>query len=249
MKISQIFRLSILFFISLFCACSESDIPTKEPEEPCKVYKPLNKLYYGSYGIDISEYQGDIDFDIVEQLCHFCIMRASAGTKMLVDNLLETNYAKAEYSSLRLGYYHYFNYKNDPEMQADLFLSAVKGKRNNFPLVIDIEHSDGIDGQNLRTNNYYSILFNLNMFIEKLEDAGEEYIFYTNKRTLRELNLAYNFYEVPIWIADYSDDIHCDIPNICIRQFCCDGKVQGIEGDVDLNIIIDPNISNDFLIQ
>lgn len=238
------FRNFLIMTLILFSACSRTKPVVVEPE-PVREPKPLSNLYHGSYGIDISEFQGEIDFDTVEQLCDFCFMRASAGTRMLVDNLLEYNYSKAEYSSLRLGYYHYFNYVNDPEAQADLFLSAVKGKRNNFPLVIDIEHSENIFGQSMRSNTQFQVLNNLYFFVEKLKAANQNFIIYTNKRTYRDLDLENNYPDIPIWIADYACDVSNEMPNLCIRQFCCDGIVEGIDADVDLNVMLDPSISND----
>lgn len=99
-----------------------------------------------SYGIDVSHWQGTIDFKKVSKVCDFVIIKAGGSDAgFYKDKKFETNYKKAKEAGLFVGAY-YFVGKNctsyaDGVADAKRFLELLKGKTFEYPLFIDIEQT------------------------------------------------------------------------------------------------------------
>ena len=97
-------------------------------------------------GIDVSHWQGTVDFKKVKKLCDFVIIKAGGSDAgFYTDKKFERNYEKAKEAGLFVGAY-YFVGKDcvsyaDGVADAKRFLEIVKGKSFEFPLVIDIEQT------------------------------------------------------------------------------------------------------------
>jgi lysozyme len=190
------------------------------------------------WGVDVSHYQGKIDFDDLEEGAHFVILRASIGPNGKCDQLFYGNYAKAAKSKLLLGFYHFFYFDRDGELQAKIFLDATNGKRNNFPLIIDFEESKVVN--NPKEMNVDTSVYNLRKMVDYLQSQGKDVMIYSNRHCYAKYKIASNFPGVKLWVADYNAMfVTEDFPDCYIQQYACDGKVYGIHADVDLNVIVD----------
>lgn len=230
---NRFFLYLILFF---FASCHEEKATLDETVDfsAWNLSAPPDTLW----GVDVSHYQGKIDFDELEEGAHFVILRASIGSNGKCDQRFYGNYARAAKSHLLLGFYHFFYFDRDGDLQAKIFLDATNGKRNNFPLIIDFEESKVVN--NPKEMNIDSSVYNLRNMVDYLQSQGKDVMIYSNRHCYAKYKIASNFPGVKLWVADYNAMfVTEDFPDCYIQQYACDGSVYGISADVDLNVIVD----------
>ncbi|MCL1124971.1 GH25 family lysozyme [Shewanella surugensis] len=201
--------------------------------------KPLLSDNYSIQGIDVSHYQGRIDWPQVNrQLFPFAIAKATGG-ETYVDPEFHINWHGMRENGLIRGAYHFFYAADDPQKQALKYLSVV-GEWNpaDLPPILDIEITDNMNGVAIRERS----LVWLNI-VEK--ETQRRPIIYTNsffsKTYLNDPRLA----RFPLWIAQYSAELSV-LPEPwkdkgtcrntwCLWQHSQNGKVTGVNAPVDLN--------------
>lgn len=207
------------------------------------------KYYYengelASYaGIDVSAYNGDIDFKAVKEFgIDFVIVRlggrgyGSEGV-LFEDEYAITNLREAKAAGLMVGAY-FFSQAITPEEaveEANLCLNMLDGFYLDYPLVFDWEQIDS--AENPRTENISpEVLTNCaKAFCDTVNEAGYIPCLYTDsKKAYMKFDLS-ALSNVDIWYAFYNDEPNMYY-NYMIWQYSCTGQVSGIEGYVDLNI-------------
>jgi lysozyme len=94
---------------------------------------------YPVRGVDVSSYQGDIDWDTLSrQNIRFVFIKATEGSTHTDPNF-SRNFKAALGTSLRVGAYHFFSYDSSGSTQADNFIAAVPKTENMLPPVVDVE--------------------------------------------------------------------------------------------------------------
>ena len=188
----------------------------------------VDRSKYPILGIDISSHNGDIDFYMVKNNDYsFVIIKASEGEDVL-DSLFTTNYNRARANDLKVGAYHYFRKNTDGINQAKNFVEAVGWRKLDLPLIIDVEDeiNDNVSDE--------ITLKNLNAMIDNLQSRGYKVMIYTNgngyKKYVKDRQL------INLWLCSFKnpDDIK-HIPHQ-IQQYSHHGRVEGINGDVDLDV-------------
>jgi len=182
-------------------------------------------------GIDVSSYQGTIDWSKVSKAgIQFAMVRASEG-QTTRDGMFASNVAGARKNGLAVGAYHYSYAENVAQAQAEAknFLAAVKGQQLTYPLVYDLE-------PNTNTNKSISIWSDLAVtFLRTLENAGYFAMLYSNKYSLETIYDAAKIAPFAVWVADWAPK--CTYQgNYGIWQTTDTGKVAGITGAVDADI-------------
>ena len=192
-------------------------------------------------GIDISKWQGNIDWAAVKaDGVEFAIIRMGYGDKEdYKDPYFEQNYASAKAVSIPLGAYIY-SYATNPQealLEATQALKWLKDKQFEYPIYFDIEEQDVA---NTGKANCTEIV---KAFCSELEKNGYFVGVYANTNWFEnyldyaELSKLYT-----IWKADYREnfdtELACDI-----HQYTSTGKVNGINGNVDLD-----NCTRDFAV-
>lgn len=207
-----------------------------------------NGMSYGgedySYrlGIDVSHYQGDIDWEKVKASgIEFVFVRlgfrgyGEDGTLKL-DTNFEKNIQGARAAGLDVGVYFFAQAVNEREAveEAEFVLENLIEYDLQMPVVYDPE---SILHEDARTDNVTGEQFtkNAKAFCETIEDSGYDAMIYCNmlwqafKLDLEELE------EYPIWYADYEE--YPQTPyHFEVWQYSSEGTVDGIQGNVDLNI-------------
>ena len=94
------------------------------------------------HGIDVSEWQGDINWNKVDT--DFCIIRAGYGKSVSQkDKKFEVNYSGCKANSIPCGVYWY-SYAVTPEeavSEANACLEIIKGKQFEYPIYFDVEQN------------------------------------------------------------------------------------------------------------
>lgn len=192
-------------------------------------YKPVVDVSsYEVRGIDISSHNGEIDFGKVKAAgIDFVFIKASEGTDFL-DRRFQANYDSVTAHGIPIGVYHFFRYEKDGVKQAVNLCTALGGRVPQLGVVIDVE-----DAGNPHEGDEQIIVANLGEMIDYLNLRGLTVMLYTNKDGYNQfLRRAYTGY--PLWICSFNDNpIDAEWR---FWQYSHNGRVDGIEGDVDLNV-------------
>lgn len=197
---------------------------------------------YGSenleLGIDVSEWQGDVDYEAVKEAgATFVMMRIGvkldSGEEPALDGQFLDNIKSAKEAGLKVGVYLYSKALSSEEAieEARWVLEQLDGESLDLPIVFDWE----IWGN---WNSYHMSFHDLNemahLFIETVEDEGYEGMLYGSKFYLE------NFWEDEefenIWLAHYASNTSYE--GYMMWQFSNVGRINGIYGDVDLNVMV-----------
>lgn len=188
---------------------------------------------YQVHGIDVSHYQGDINWKMLEQTrqgqfpIRFIFMKATEGGDY-PDDRFTANFDSARAHGFIRGAYHFYNPKTDANKQADFFIQSVKLEPGDLPPVLDIEKK-GKDMKKLQSD--------LKLWLRKVENHyGVKPIIYASyKFKTRYLNdSVFNTY--PYWIAHYYVDSVRYEGDWKFWQHTDVGTLPGIEEKVDLNV-------------
>lgn len=190
-----------------------------------------------THGIDVSAWQGKIDFNKVKKSGHeFVIIKAGGNDDgFYTDSRFETNYTGAKKAGLKVGAYYFvnrdFSAKNAQKV-ADVFYNIVKNKTFDLPLFIDVETTP--------TSNKASVTKGINIFCNYLHKKGYMSGVYASAISgfVDRINineLSKNIYK---WVASYSykPSNVGENATYCIWQITSKGKVAGISGNVDINV-------------
>lgn len=189
---------------------------------------------FSIHGVDISHYQGNIDWEKLVQNkhvdfpLHFIFLKATEGGDHGDDTFAE-NFSKAREHGFVRGAYHFFIPQTDPIKQADFFIRTVKLQEGDLPPVLDVEMRGKKSPEELQAA--------VKVWLRRIESHyGVKPILYTSyKFKKRYLNdSAFNTY--PYWIAHYYvDSVRYQGP-WHFWQHTDVGTVPGIEKGVDLNV-------------
>jgi lysozyme len=155
-----------------------------------------DKKKYPVRGVDVSSYQGDIDWQILSQGIDFAFIKATEGSKYCDENFAY-NYSEAQKTQLRVGAYHFFSFDSDGDTQAANFIANVEPYEKMLPPVVDVEFYG-----DYRTNakSADDVVPQLKRLLEDLEDYyGLKPIIYATGSAYT-LYVEENFSDYDIWL-------------------------------------------------
>ncbi len=185
-------------------------------------------------GIDVSKWQGEIDFDAVKNAgCDFVILRAMVyhEGELIEDSYFKTNLAAAKAAGLKVGVYIY-TFGNTEEIirsHAQMLAELLDGEELDFPIGYDWEAFK-------RFQQYHLSIMDLNnlfyAFADEMTKYGYDTMLYSSKYYLETLWYPL---EYDVWLAHYTDETSYE-GDYLLWQVNCIGRIDGIEGDVDINV-------------
>ena len=192
---------------------------------------------YPVRGIDVSTYQGEIDWTILSaQGISFAFIKATEGSS-LVDPHFFFNFEAARKCDIAVGAYHFFSYDSPAETQADNFINAVVPFDGMLPPVIDLEFYGKYESSP-PSRDYVNE--QLNIMLSRLEEyySLKPIIYATEKSYDLYLSEAYEEYD--IWIRDvYSSPKLSDGRKWIFWQFTNRARLDGYSGRekyIDMNV-------------
>lgn len=184
-------------------------------------------------GIDVSVHNGNIDWGKVKaDGIDFAILRAGYGRlASQKDEKFEQNYAGAKAAGISIGayWYSYAMTSEEAELEADVFLSVIKGKQFEMPVYFDLEEKKQFD---LGKEQVSAIM---RAFLKKVENAGYFVGLYGSASSLTTHTADDIKSWYTIWLAHWVDQTNYS-GAYGIWQHSEKGKVAGINGNVDLDI-------------
>lgn len=196
-------------------------------------YHVLEKHKGKAVGIDLSEYQGAIDWDLVENIENefpiaFVFIRATAGNDR-EDLRFEENWLGAKKRKMIRGAYHYYRPNENSLEQAKLFIKTVRLHKGDLPPVLDIEKLP--NGQSLD-----SLKIGLKRWLVAIEAHYKvKPIIYTSEKYYDDF-LKKDFSGYLFWIANYNFYREKIGNEWLFWQFAEKATISGIKGNVDVNI-------------
>lgn len=187
-----------------------------------------------THGIDVSAWQGKIDFNKVKKSGYeFVILKAGGNDDgCYIDGRFETNYFAAKKSGLKIGAYYFvnrdFSVKNAQKL-AEVFYNIVKNKTFDLPLFIDVETTP--------TSERTTVTIGINIFCSYLRKKGYKSGVYASAVSGFVDRIDTGFLNPCIykWVASYSYKPTSVSSEFCIWQKSSTGRVNGINGNVDIN--------------
>ena len=194
-------------------------------------------------GIDVSRFQGEIDWEKVAKAgIEFAMVRAGfRGTtegKLLQDDYFVDNVEGATENGIDVGVYFYSQAVNEEEAQEEvqMMLDLIEPYNIKYPVVIDVEYAESEKARtaNLTSDEYEAVV---KVFCEAVSKAGYKPMIYGNVTSFTLLMDAVDVDDYDIWVAYYGVPLYYPY-HVDIWQYSKSGRVDGIDGDVDLNICI-----------
>jgi len=195
-------------------------------------------------GVDVSEFQGEIDWTQVKQAgIDFAFIRIGYRTYgdgiITYDSAFQQNIEGAQAAGIKVGAYFYSQATNADEAveEADAVIDALAPYDITYPVVYDWE----IVHDAARTDevSVEALADCCVAFCERVKDSGYTPMIYQNKATsMHKLDLP-RVKDYDFWLAEY-DEKPSYYYDFKIWQYSSTGRIPGIEGDVDLNICFRP---------
>lgn len=186
-------------------------------------------------GIDISHYQGTIDWEALRNAMiqkapvRFVIIKATEGSSMIDENFADNFYQAREYGFIR-GAYHFYSTKSPARQQAYHFLEKVKLEEGDLPPVLDVEHKKPEQS----TEEFQQDVL---LWLHIVEDRYHvKPIIYTYYKFKEKYLSDKRFDAYPYWIAHYYVEKMEYKGEWKFWQHTDAGRLPGIKGYVDFNI-------------
>ncbi len=198
-----------------------------------------------SYGVDVSAYQGDINWsEVRNDGISFTMIRVLSGKMgaLDVDPYFDKNIAGATQNGIAAGVYRY-GYAMTPaqaQREAKMAIDAIKNSGYNitYPIAYDVE-----DWDTQGTLSKDELTQIIKAFRGVVENNGYKFMIYSGKSWLETKIDMNEFADVDIWLARWFND---KTPNhdhgyggpgtVTLWQYSNEGRVSGIDGYVDMNI-------------
>ena len=188
-------------------------------------------------GIDVSGWQGEIDFEKIKNAGVEFIMIRVGGTRgtngeYFVDKYFKRNIEEANKYGIKAGiyFYSYANSKESAMKDAKWVIKQIKDYDIDLPIAFDWEEWAYFNDYNL---SFFGLTSMAESFLETIEDAGYEGMLYSSKSYLENIWLPTKY---DIWLAHYTTQTNYQ-GKYKLWQLCENGKIDGIDGAVDINVM------------
>lgn len=194
-----------------------------------------------SHGIDVSSLNGEIDWEkVAEDRFAFAMIRAvfrDAEGNLIQDERFQENLSGAKSAGLRTGCY--VDLDADSEEMAEEIAQtlldhlSLSQSEMGAPIAVRVQIPDHSSSLSSQTREEWTQ--SVKAFCVKIRKAGYEPVIYANTAAFNMLLVMDELEDFDKWIADYGDYLYFPYKFNC-WQYSLKGTVEGIEGDVSLNL-------------
>ncbi|TMP26443.1 hypothetical protein CWB99_19260 [Pseudoalteromonas rubra] len=213
--------------------------PEPQADKPTSALFPKSLQHYLSnpsakavLGIDVSHYQGVVDWQQVAQTgVQFVYIKATDGITYR-DPEFYSHLKGAQAAGLQTGAYHFFEPDDDPIKQADNFMTTVQGLELTLMPMLDVEITSNRSSQQISSG--------VAKFIAAVEQrTGCQTILYSYGDYWQQ-NLSAQFAGQPFWLADYaaSPSVPEQAQAWWLWQYSDSARVPGVKTQVDMDVVI-----------
>lgn len=224
---------------------------TTLPPPTENVFTPMDFGYEGDYltcltdeswlGIDVSRYQGDVDWEQVKEAgVEFAMIRVGfrgygESGKLVEDVKAKQNYENATKAGIKVGVYFFAQAISVEEAreEAEYVLELIDGWQLQMPVAYDWECL-AADYRTVDTDPQ-TVTDCAREFCRVIAQAGYDTMIYFNPSQSRDMMYLEELVDYGFWLAMYSDQMTYEY-KVDMWQYSKEGKVPGIEGNVDINL-------------
>ena len=188
-------------------------------------------------GLDISKWQGDVDYKTLKQKgVEFVMLKIGGQTKIdgefNIDPKFYDNIKGAIDNDIKVGVYFYSYAKSEKEAikQANWIVSKLGDNNLDLPIVFDWENFSSYTKFHISFHTLNKIA---KAFIDRVEELGYDGVLYSSKYYLENIWYKEDYTN---WLAYYNSDFN-EYKDYYMWQLCNDGKIDGIDGYVDIDIM------------
>ena len=191
-------------------------------------------LLTSGFGIDVSKWQGNIDWAQASSAVSFAIIRCGfrgSSGNIAVDPKFAQNIQGAKANGVRVGVYFYSIAMNEAQAVEEASLAVQQVSQYggvSLPIYIDMEDSRQLS---LSQAERDAIVM---AFCRTVQNSGYSAGVYANKNWLTKYLTPSSYGGISIWVAQYNTQ--CTYKGrYDIWQYSSKGSIPGISGNVDLN--------------
>jgi GH25 family lysozyme M1 (1,4-beta-N-acetylmuramidase) len=220
-------------------------ISTTTPSNTKTNYKDVydaNKNEYTKIGLDISKWQGNVDFNkLLENNVEFVMLRVGYqkgydGTYE-IDPYFYNNIEELNKLNIPVGvyFYTYATSTKEAHEQALWVIDKIKDYKISLPVVFDFESWSDFSTLNLSLHDINEIS---ESFLSTIKVNGYDAMNYSSKYYLENI---WDIDEYPVWLAHYITKTNYSGKYV-MWQLCNNGRIDGINGNVDIDILYDSDL-------
>ena len=190
-------------------------------------------------GIDVSHYQGEIDWEKVKPQIDFAILRIGLGDDIPSqdDKQFERNYSECVRLGIPFAVYFFSYAVNKAKVAKEIahIKRLLNDKKINAPVYIDIENTNGL---NWRTISNADMLGIMQEFNKQLNALGYKMGIYSSRSAFWNEKMTDKWYDsISKWVAEYGAKVNNFDRTYDIWQRTSKGRIDGISGNVDINVM------------
>ena len=216
---------------------SDSGSPTPPTYQNFSDIVKKHKTENTKIGLDVSKWQGDINFEQVKNAgVEFVFIRVGTqkgiGGEYVLDPKFEQNIKGFQKVGIPIGVYFYTYADSNKSAKADAkwVVEQIKPYKIQLPVVFDWENWSFYQEFN---KSFYNLTEMANSYFKVIEKAGYKPMLYSSKNYLENIWFKTKY---PVWLAHYTDKTTYE-GDYYIWQLCSNGRIPGINGNVDINIM------------
>ena len=187
-------------------------------------------------GIDVSKWQRDIDFSKLKSAgVEFVIIRIGSSTGINGENFIDSkfiqNIKNANSVGIPVGVYFY-SYANSVDRaisDAKWIIENIKDYKVELPIAFDWENWGSFNTYEL---SFFGLTNMAKRFMDTVKASGYDAMLYSSKTYLENIWMSVDY---PVWLAHYTKNTNY-AGDYSYWQICSNGMVDGINGDVDIDI-------------
>lgn len=189
------------------------------------------------HGIDVSEFQGNIDWSLVKaEGIQFAMLRAGYGSGT-IDLQFRKNAEGCNRVGIPCGVY-WFSYAYTPEMarqEAEHCIETIEEFEISYPVCIDFEYASVRYAESVGVIVTRELATEIiEAFCNRVEELGYFAMYYSNLDYLNQYFEPFLRPKYALWYAQYAS--RPEISGQAIWQYKDDGRVEGISTNVDMNL-------------
>ena len=190
-------------------------------------------------GIDVSHYQGNINWEKVKPQIDFAILRMGLGDDITSqdDKQFERNYAECVRLGIPFAVYFFSYAVNKAKVAKEIahIKRLLNGKKINAPVYIDVENTKGLDWRKISNAELLGIMQEFNA---QLAALGCKMGIYSSRSAFWNEKMTDKWYDnISKWVAEYGDKVNNFNRTYDIWQHTSKGRIDGISGNVDMNVM------------
>lgn len=187
-------------------------------------------------GIDISKWQGDIDFSKLKAAgVEFVIIRVGSSNGINGENFVDSKFiqniknANAVDIPVGIYFYSYASTIDRAISDAKWIIEQIKDYKVDLPIAFDWENWGSFNKFDV---SFFGLTNIAKGFMDTVKDAGYDAMLYSSKTYLESIWMQVDY---PVWLAHYTKNTNYT-GDYSFWQMCSNGRVDGISGDVDINV-------------